>query len=433
MLGRGRHKATRSKLGRRYDLLWFGQAVSQLGDYVAYLTVPLFVLSLKRGESSLDFAITYSLENIPTFLFGLLGGVMLDRMRLRPLMIVADVARAAAFFWLAWVAANPGPDPQSSLYAVFTVAFLIGSFSALFGNALYAMLPSVVEARHLAVANARIAASQQATLALGPLLAGVLVSQVSHWPAFVLNGLTFLVSAVSIAMIGPVPKPERGPRIGILSEAINGLLYLWNEIRLRISTAAAAIANFVMGFLEATFVVLADDVLGATSDWQKGVLLAALGIGGVAGAAFAPSLVRFIGLGKTMVTGLAVFGLAFLSALQYPFGFAGLTMFFVAFFGLSMVNVPLATIRQTYTPPVMLGRVITAARAIGWATLPIGSLLGAAIADSSGNYAVVATVSPILLVVTAVALVFTPVWTDAFGPTRGRRRAGAPERSTATP
>ncbi len=430
MLGRGRHKQRRSKLGRRYDLLWLGQAVSQLGDYVAYLTVPLFVLSLNRGESSLDFAITYSLENVPTFLFGILGGVLLDRMRLRPLMILADVARAVAFFWLAWVAAHPGPDPATSLYAVFAVAFLIGSFSALFGNALQAMLPAVVPSRHLPLANARIAASQQATLALGPLVAGILVSQVSHWPAFVLNGATFLVSAVSLVLIGPVARPERGPRIGIVSEAVNGLLYLWNEIRLRVSTAAAAVANFVMGFLEATFVVLADDVLGATADWQKGVLLAALGVGGVAGAAFAPSLVRFIGLGKTMVVGLAVFGLAFLSAIQYPFGIPALSMFFVAFFGLSMVNVPLATIRQTYTPPVMLGRVITAARAIGWATLPVGSLLGAAIADSSGNYRVVATVAPLLLLATAAALIFTPVWTDARGPTPGRRKAVQLEGST---
>ena len=111
MTQRGRHRRSGSRLGRRFDLLWAGQAASQLGDYVAYLTVPLFVLEILQAtadDSKLPFAFTYALEQAPVLLVGVFGGVLLDRMRLRPLMIGADVIRAGIFGYLAWVAATPG-------------------------------------------------------------------------------------------------------------------------------------------------------------------------------------------------------------------------------------------------------------------------------------------------------------------------------------
>jgi hypothetical protein len=82
----------------------------------------------------------------------------------------------------------------------------------------------------------------------------------------------------------------------------------------------------------------------------------------------------------------------------------------------------LATIRQTYTPAPMLGRVISAARTIGWSTLPIGALLGTALADNAG-YRQVAQAAPLLLVVTAIGLLFTPIWSQTFGERVGRRIA----------
>ncbi|HSL25696.1 MAG TPA: hypothetical protein VLA54_05375, partial [Acidimicrobiia bacterium] len=97
-----------------------------------------------------------------------------------------------------------------------------------------------------------------------------------------------------------------------------------------------------------------------------------------------------------------------------------LVLLFLTFVGISLVNVPLATIRQSYTPTAMLGRVITAARTIGWSTLPMGALLGSALADST-NYADVAAATPLLLIATAGWLVFTPIWSDTLGRVRGRR------------
>jgi MFS family permease len=389
-----------------------------MGDAIAYLTLPLFVLSLAR--SNFDFALTYSLENIPTLLFGFLGGVLLDRIGLRSVMIAADLARAGAFVALAFLARQTDPG----LWGVFLLAFVIGSFSAAFQTALSAVLPALVPAKSLVVANGRLAAAQQAAFLAGPAIAGVLVAITnSASTGFLLNALTFLVSAASIVMVGPVAKAEIEERKGFIEDALNGIRYLWGELRLRATTIASAIVNFVTGFIESTFVVLATDILGTTSTRQIGIIFTSLGLGGIAGAAVAGRVSRWLGLGRTMILGLIVFSLSLWVAVNSLYGPKLLLVMFTFFAGASLINVPIFTIRQTYTPPAMLGRVIAASRAISWSTLPLGSLLGAALSDTAIGYRSVVLAAPAILIATAAALFFTPVWRDTFGPRTGKRIA----------
>lgn len=429
---RGRHRRGRPGLGRRFNLLWTGQAVSQLGDYIAYLTVPLFVLEILEStadESKLPFAFTYALEQAPVLLVGLVGGVILDRLRLRSLMVVSDILRAVVFGYLAWVASVPGRE--EALPVVFAASFAFGTLAAMFGSALYAFIPALVGPARLAQANGRIAAAQQVMVALGPVLAGVIVGLTTD-PfrlslagrqlvvdgfslAFLLNAFTFVVSSITLLAIGPVQRASKAVKTGLASEAMAGFRHLWAERRLRSSTLSAAVVNLGTGFIEATFVVLAADLLGATAEWQIGVLLAGLGIGGTVGALVAPATSRRIGLGRTLIAGLLVFGGTFLAGLSLEFGIPTLVLFAMAFLGLAHVNVALVTIRQAYTPEQMLGRVTAAARAIGWITLPVGALAGAALADVIGFWPVAVGAS-LLPVVTAGALVFSSMWRDAFGP-----------------
>lgn len=413
---RGRHRVARG-LGGPFRALWWGQAVSQVGDYVAYTTLPLFVLLL--GDSTFDFALTYALESVPVVLFGLVGGVFLDRLPLRSVMIAADLARAATFFALGFLALNPTP---STLATVFVLAFLSGTFSAAFQNSLYALIPSVVDHEDLAVANSRIAVSQQVALVVGPALAGAMAATVGLAPGFAVNGLSFLVSALTVWMVGSIPpRVSRDQRSRFLEEAAHGLRFLWSEPRLRASTLAAAAANAAVGFIESTLAVLATQVLGAEES-SFGLMLAVLGLGGIVGALVAPRVGRLIGLGRSMTVGLLIFGLAFWALIHQTFGVTALFLLFAMFLGISLINVPLVTIRQSYTPTAMLGRVITAARTIGWSTLPLGSLVGAALADAN-SYLTVARFTPAILIVVALWLTVTPIWSDTGGPHRGRRLA----------
>jgi len=420
---RGRHLATQRGLGHRFRALFSGTAVSLLGNYVAYLTIPLLVVQVVgAADEALPFSLAYALETAPTLIFGLVGGVILDRIRLRWAMIVADLVRASAFFYLAATA------DTVTIGTVFAIAFLVGSFAAVYENALYAIIPAIVSRENLAKANGLISATQSAMFAAGPMLAGAMSALAGPAPGLWFNGSTFIISAIAVYLVGPVGyiPTEEEEQAGFVEETLNGLRFLVGERRLRDSTITAAGANIVFGFIEGTFVVMATVVLGTTNDFQIGVLIVAFGLGAILGASVADRVIRVLGLGRTMILGVGTMAVGMALTVFSKFGVLALVFAFVMLCGIGLVNVPIATIRQVYTPPAMLGRVITASRALSWGTLPIGALIGGLLAERM-NYAAVVRSTPIILIALALWLFTTPLWSDTFGPTHRRLRRAAEE------
>ncbi|HEX6947393.1 MAG TPA: MFS transporter [Acidimicrobiia bacterium] len=407
-------------LGPRYRALWTGQALAQFGTYVAFFTIPVlidFILeSTGQGDATaLEYAMAYALENIPIILTGLVGGVLLDRWALRPVIIATHLIRASVFFYLS-ATASAG---SLNVGTVLALAFVIGTMSTMFEGALYAILPNIVRQKHLPRANSLITATIQANFALGPLFAGILTS-LSESPSIglFLTGLLFIFAAVSMRGVGRVAH-HRSPietRSPFFTEAANGIRYVWAEPRLRLITIAAAAANLVVGFIEGTWRELYELVVGANDAAQQGLLLSMLGVGGIIGAFVAPSVTKRIGLGRSLVIGMAMTGLGMFAFMFTRYGLIAifLQVFWMA--GVSIVNVPIATVRQVYSSPSMLGRVITASRAIGWATIPLGAVLGGALGSSEATYPLVARAAPILLMATALWLFTTVIWSDTFGP-----------------
>jgi predicted MFS family arabinose efflux permease len=405
-------------LGPRFLALWVGQTVSQFGNYIAVITVPLLVLYIQEAAGqeteTLDFAIVYALDTAPTLLVGLIGGVLLDRVALRPVMIATDLLRACAFFYLAASVGSIGVG------TVFVMAFLIGSMTTLFDASLYAMIPALVPKERLSDANSFVTASIQAMFAFGPLVGGFLTF-VFATPAVGLfvNGATFVISAWTLKWVGRVPShasKSATPRTSVWEEFVAGMRHIWQEPRLRISTISAAVPNFVMGFMEATFVILAVVVLETETETQIGILFFFMGLGGLIGALLAPWVTRLMGLGRAMTGGLTLAGVSLLAFMFTTYGLAAMALLAFFMFGVSVINIPLATIRQIYAGEAMLGRVISAARAIGWATLPIGALIGGWLGNTETTYPWVARLFPLILLGCALWLYTTVIWTDTYGP-----------------
>lgn len=403
-------------LGPRYVALWIGQTISQFGNYIAVITVPLLILHIQEasGElNTLEFGLAYAADTAPTLIIGLVGGVLLDRIHLRPVMIATDLLRACAFFYLAAEVGSYGVG------TVFAMAFIVGSMTTLFDAALYAMLPALVPKERLSDANSFVTASIQATFALGPLVGGTLTYMFAT-PAVGLfvNGFSFVLSAFTLKYVGRVAHQAAATdeRPSVLTEFLAGIRRIWQEPRLRISTISAAVPNFVMGFMEATFVVMALVIFQTESEAQMGILFFSMGLGGLVGALYAPNFTRAMGLGKAMTGGLALAGVSLLAAMFTTYGV--LTMALLALFmvGVSVINIPLATIRQIYAGENMLGRVISAARAIGWATLPMGALVGGWLGNTEETYPWVARLFPLILLGCALWLFTTVIWSDTYGP-----------------
>jgi Na+/melibiose symporter-like transporter len=305
------------------------------------------------------------------------------------------------------------------LNTVFVIAFLIGSMTTLFDGAMFSMIPSLVPEDRLADGNGFVAASQQINFAVGPLVAGVLVATTGGPElGLFINGASFAASAISLKWVGRVPlhRPSSDERAPFFTEAANGLRYIWREPRLRITTIASAIPNFVMGFVEATLLLLAQWVLGAQNMTEVGILVAAMGVGGVIGALVAPRVAERVGVGRTMIAGMGITGIGLLALVFTSYGVIAIALQIGWMAGVSLINVPLATIRQHYSAPSMMGRVISASRALGWATLPIGALVGGWLGADAESYPNIARTFPILLIGTAIWLMSTIVWRDTYGP-----------------
>jgi predicted MFS family arabinose efflux permease len=383
--------------------LWIGQTVSLFGDYVAYLTIPLFLKELT--DRAFDFGLISAAENIPTLLFGFLGGVLLDRFRLRPILIIGDLIRASAFIILAIFSTSTG----FQVWMLLPFSFLIGSLAASFNAGLQAFLPAVVAPRLLATANSRLSLSQQLAFLLGPLTGGLLVASFGFPAAFTFNALTFVVSAGSFFYIrGPVDR--RLPTEGrFLLEVREGWLHLWQDTRIRLTTLAGSLGNFVTGFIEAALVLIGVQILGTEDPAQLGLFVVGMGIGGLIGAFTAAAVIRIIGIGRAFIAGLTLFGTALFSVTFATGMLTVATILVAAFMGLVWANVSMTTMRQLYTPDHLLGRVTATARAIAWGTLPFGALFGTALADRIGLLTIV-RVGPVFIVAFALFLISTAVW-----------------------
>ena len=368
-------------MGDDFTAVWIGQTVSLFGDYIAYLTIPLFLNELSKR--AFDFGLIAAAENIPTLLFGFLGGVLLDRFRLRPILIVGDLLRASAFVVLAIMSTSA----DFQVWMLLPFSFLVGSLAASFNAGLQSFVPAVVAPRLLASANSRLSLSQQIAFLLGPLTGGLIVASLGFAAAFTFNAITFVVSAASFMFVrSPVDRtlPSEGR---FVADVIEGWLHLWQDTRIRLTTLAGSLGNFVTGFIEAALVLIGAKILGTDDPAQLGLFVLGMGAGGLIGAFTAAYVIRVIGIGRAFIAGLTLFGTGLFS------------MTFAT--GLAM--------RQLYTPAHLLGRVTATARAIAWGTLPFGALFGTALADRIGLLTIV-RVGPVLIVAFALFLISTTVW-----------------------
>ncbi|HDH03105.1 MAG TPA: MFS transporter, partial [Actinobacteria bacterium] len=245
-----------ARMGRSFNALWFGQTISLFGDYTALFTIPAFALELTSVTS--DFTNIYAAENLPTLIFGFVGGVIIDRISRRRLAMVADLMRAVAFGLLALLVASG----RTEIWMLVGFSFVIGSFAAGFNSALMTLVPSLVRPGNLAVANGRLALSQQIAFATGPVLGALLVRLTSFPIAFSINALTFVVSALTLLLARPLTRQPRPGKSGFLDQLSEGFRFIWRTKVLLYTVIAAAGANFVTALFESSIVLMGQQIFG---------------------------------------------------------------------------------------------------------------------------------------------------------------------------
>jgi len=367
------------QLPATFNRLAWSNLTAQSAEQVALAAAPIVaVLMLGVGEGQtglLQTALT-----APFVLFAIPAGLLADRVPRRILMASAETLRACALLailaaiWLERITL-PGLALLGFIAVCGTVAFSVAA---------PALVPSLVTPAQLPAANTRIELARTIAFASGPALGGMLVGWIGAAPAF---GCAAALSILAVVFLAGLHEPARprAPRRHPLVEIKEGAKFVIEHPLLRPVFVTQFIFSTAQFLLLAVFVPYAVHRLGLSAT-GVGTVLSMFGLGMVAGALFAPRVLRHLPFGTVIglgpVTGLAAALVMALTTLVPSPLLAGVS-FFMLGAGPILWVISTTTLRQSVTPPSLLGRV-SAINILSYGARPLGSLLGAVIGGAYG-------------------------------------------------
>ena len=367
---------------RDFMVVWSGSLVSEMGDQVTMLALPLAaVLLLHAG--AFELGALRAAGSVAFLLIALPAGILVDRRRKRPLMIAADLGR------LALIASVPAAAALKmlTLGQLYVVALGAGMLSVIFDVSYQSFVPVLVGRDRLHEGNSKMALPSSFASVIGPTAAGALVAVAGAARAMTADAASFGLGAAATLVLrvrepAPAPAAERNMR----AEIAEGLRYVFTHPVLRRVVGCTATANL---FSSITFSIL---VLYLLRDLHAdpariGQVFSLGSLGGLAGGLAAARLVRLIGSARMLWFSKAAFGWV---ALAMPFARPGWGVLlvsagmFVGSFSAVTYNVAQVSYRQSVTPPHLLGRMNASIRWVIWGTIPLGALLGGWLGSVAG-------------------------------------------------
>jgi len=295
-----------------------------------------------------------------------------------------------------------------SLPLLALLGFVGACGTVAFSVAAPALVPSLVASELLPRANGRIELARTTAFAGGPALGGALVGWIGGGPAF---GLAAALSAAAVILLIGIVEPPRAkaPPQHPLRDVHEGIVFVIGHRLLR----PIFITQFI--FNTALFVILAVYVPYAVEHLQLspagvGITLGALGGGMVIGALFAARIMTTLRLGTVIAIGpLAGFAaaLTMVATIWLPSAALAALSFFLMGAGPILWVVSTTTLRQTVTPPDLLGRV-TAINAVAYGARPLGAAIGA-LAGALAGASTCLVIAAVGFLIQALVILASPV------------------------
>jgi len=370
---------------RGFRFLWFGQVVSQMGDW--FDTIAVYTIALTLTGSTRSVALIMVARFLPSVVMGPLSGVVADRFSRRTIMIASDIVRAIVVLGFLFVRR---PD---QMWLVYVLTVLQLAFSTFFEPAKTAAIPSIVSDRELVPANAIASVTWSVMLTLGAALGGFVAGSFGTNAAFILDSLTFVASAMLISTVRFPKRVERpktkltvGKALGI-TETIEGAHYVRHRPRvlayLLVKTSwgmGGGILTLLAVFGERIFPVAGKAATGI------GVLFTARGIGTAVGP-----IVARRWTGETRQQMQTAVGIAFLIGGTFYIAFAvsrsfawALVFLAVAHMGGSILWVFSTVLLQKTVEDNFRGRVFAAEMALVTLTMATSNYVVGELMDRFG-------------------------------------------------
>ncbi len=332
----------------RFATYWGGQTVSQLGDRISELALPLIAVTMLHASPTVVGLLTAAVW-APNLLSLVVGAWVDSQQRKRRLLIWADLLQAGVILSLP-LAYHLG---EVTLVHLFAVALLAGAGSVLYQTAYPTFFVSLVRRDQYLEANSLLSGTRSGSFIVGPALAGGLIQVLTAPVAVLLDGVSFLVSAVLIGRVqvdevtrARDEQPER-----LLRRAADGMRFLVRHPYLKASLACATTINFFSFVVSALVILFASRTLGLPA----GTIGLAFGI-----VLFTAPLALLPLASGTVWTRAGVLGLVeFLSGM-----------------GVMLFDVNQNALQTAVTPDEMRSRVAGAFSSVNYGIRPLGAVVG---------------------------------------------------------
>ena len=288
--------------------LWYGQVVSELGDWLN--SIAIYALILKLSDSGMAMAGAMMAKLLPIVLVSPIAGVVVDRVSRKTVMIVSDLLRCIVVLGFLLV------EDRDALWLVYALVIVEISLSGFFEPARSAIIPSLVTKKDLVTANALSGSTWSVMLAFGAALGGVIVYLFGIKVAFILDASTFILSAWFLSKIPSQKKSTKkdSSKHTGYQELLDAMRFLMAEpmvLVLSLLKAGLAVAGGIMTLIP----LMASQVLSVSLSLGIGILYSARGLG----AALGPLLVKRLFGETASVLQWAIAGAVFLKAFSYLF------------------------------------------------------------------------------------------------------------------
>jgi MFS family permease len=356
--------------------LWSGQAVSDFGSEITMLALPLTAI-LVLHASVWEVGLLRAAVAAPQLLFSIIAGMVADRLRRRPVLVISDLARALVLATIPLAAVLS----VLNFWLLFVVAFIVGTFDTLFIVTYQAFLPSVVTADDLVEGNSKLHTTGAIAQVAAPSAGGALIQILTAPVVILLDALSFLFSAFMISRIrveeGTVRESRRQTPRQFSAELVVGWRHLVADPLLRAIGFASTILGFFFGVQQTVLILYLFEEL-RLSPLAIGAILAVGSVGAVLGA-MASGRVGQGAVGPTLIMATLVntVGATLLGVASGEVAIALLVvgqLLVGASFPLYFVNQ--TSLRQAVAPPEYLGRITAAFAMISWGMIPVGALIG---------------------------------------------------------
>lgn len=385
-------------INKNLGLLLCGKFISEIGDKFYMLALSFWVLKTTGSPTMMGLVMFSSM--VPAIILGFFIGVIIDRSDRKKLLVAADILRGlivAAVVVIYYM-------NMLNLAIIITAQVLLSICSAFFDPAVQSVIPQVVDKEQLVKANSLSSLVGGIAMIIGPVLGGLSVAYVGYTFVFIVNSLSFIISALfTIFLRLPGVTVKTIQETDYKKSIVEGYKYIFRRKRIIVIIAVVALVHFFVGSVQVIIPVLSEKLPGNGAE-NLGYLQTFFGLGVVVASLLLSIRKRKSREEKFIFLGITAAGLVYLiCGIFLKLGTGGILPYLIVFMLISAAIIVISTNYQTIvqknTATEMSGRVFSVMNSLGDSSIPIAMLVMGILLDNLPSYVLLGSYGLIIVLI----------------------------------